>query len=65
MAQTSVMLKVLQSHSAHLLVWPMTILICILYGVACLIGFLGLITWATHFSRKDVDQHRRDLGLMD
>ena len=38
----------------------MTILICILYGVAGLIGFLGLITWATHFSRKDVDQHRRD-----
>ena len=39
----------------------MTILIYILYGVACLIGFLGLITWATHFSRQDVDRHRRDL----
>lgn len=61
------MLTLLRSRisSTRLLIWPMTILIFILYGVACLIGFLGLITWATHFSRKDVDQHRRDLGLMD
>lgn len=44
------------------LAWSATVVIIACYAFACLVGFLGLMTWAVHFSRRDAEQHRRDWG---